>query len=211
MLADFCDNTLTDKNTVHSYIDVYEALFRDKKDTAKRVLEIGVGDWHPNGGSAKMWAGYFENAAVHIVDIINIDRINPDVFAHPRIHLHASNDAYNPNFFTNTFLSKDVKCDILIDDGPHTLESMIKFIQMYSKLMKDDGILVVEDVQDYAWIKTLEAATPEELKPYIEIYDIRNVKGRYDDLLFVVNKTKPASADGPRLVVSEKPARSAIL
>jgi hypothetical protein len=206
MLADFCDNTLTDKNSVHSYIDVYESLFLAKKDSARRVLEIGVGDLQKNGGSAKLWAGYFEKAEVHIVDIIEIDRINPDLYAHPRIHLHASNDAYNANFFTNAFLSKGVKCDILIDDGPHTLESMVKFLQMYSQILKEDGILVIEDVQDFGWIRTLEASTPDHMKPFIQVYDIRNVKGRYDDILFVINLTQPPSSS-TKLVVSEKKPR----
>lgn len=206
-LVDCCDNTLTDKNTRHSYIDVYEQLLCKKKDSATHVLEVGIGDWQPNAGSAKMWASYFENAHVHIVDIINIDKVNPDVYSHPRIHLHMSNDAYNANFFTNTFLSKGMAFDMLLDDGPHTLESMIKFVQMYSKIMKEDGILMVEDVQDIEWTKTLEASTPEELRPYIEIYDIRNVKGRYDDIVFVINKSKPPSEGGPKLFVSKaKPA-----
>lgn len=190
-LVDYCDDTLTDKNTRHSYIEVYEKLLCEKKESATHILEVGIGDWQPNAGSAKMWASYFNNAQVHIVDIINIDKVNPDVYSHPRIHLHMSNDAYNVNFFTNTFLSKEMRFDMLLDDGPHTLESMISFVQMYSKIMKDDGILMVEDVQDIEWIKTLEACTPDELRPYIEIYDLRNIKGRYDDIVFVINKSKP--------------------
>ena len=43
MLTDFCDNGLTDKNTVHSYLPVYEMLFAPKRLTATDVLEIGIG------------------------------------------------------------------------------------------------------------------------------------------------------------------------
>lgn len=193
-LVDFCDNALTDKNTAHSYIEVYEALFQKKRNTAKDILEVGIGPFQPNGGSIKMWAGYFPNAKVHAVDIVPFSSVNPDLFDHPRIYLHCANDAYSKPFFNNTFLSKNAKFDILIDDGPHTLESMIHFIRMYHQLLKEDGILVVEDVQSVDWVDTLRAVTPDELKPFIEVYDRRAVKGRWDDIMFVINKsslTKP--------------------
>lgn len=190
MLAAYCDNGLTDKNTIHSYIEVYESLFSGKRDTATNVLEIGIGPYQPNGGSILMWAGYFSKANVHAVDIIPMDAVNPLLVPHPRIYLHTQNDAYHHSFFTNTFLSKNEKFDIVMDDGPHTLDSMVTFIKLYSQLLKKDGILVVEDVQSIDWIPKLRDATPDVLKPYIEVYDRRNVKGRYDDILFVINLTK---------------------
>lgn len=94
------------------------------------------------------------------------------------------------NFVTNTFSSKNMKFDILVDDGPHTLASMIDFLRMYLPLLKDDGILVIEDVQDINWIDNLREVTPDQWKPFIEVYDRRSVKGRYDDIMFVINKTR---------------------
>jgi len=190
MLAAYCDDGLTDKNTIHSYIDAYESLFSSKRETATNVLEIGIGPYMPNGGSILMWAGYFSNAKVHAVDIISIDNVHPVLVPHPRIHLHTQNDAYHTRFFTNTFLSKNEKFDIIVDDGPHTIQSMVSFIKMYSQVLKEDGIMVVEDVQSIDWIQTLRDATPEHLKPYIEVYDRRPVKGRYDDILFVINLSR---------------------
>ncbi len=29
----------------------------------------------------------------------------------------------------------------MLDDGPHSLDSMIQFIKLYSQIMTDDGIL----------------------------------------------------------------------
>jgi hypothetical protein len=60
-LIDIVDNTTTDKNTVHSYLDLYERLLKSKKKTALNVLEIGV----HFGGSIKLWHDYFENAVVY--------------------------------------------------------------------------------------------------------------------------------------------------
>jgi len=61
---------------------------------------------------------------------------------------------------------------------------------MYLPLLKDDGILVIEDVQDITWIDNLREMTDEPWKPFIEVYDRRPVKGRYDDIMFVINKTR---------------------
>jgi len=186
-LAAFCDDTLTDKNTIHSYIEAYEELFHKKKETASHVLEIGIGPYMPNGGSILMWAGYFAQAKIHAVDIIPMDTVNPLLVPHPRIHLHVHNDAYNTSFFTNTFLSKKERFDIIVDDGPHTIESMVRFLKLYSQVLKEDGIMVIEDVQSIDWVEILRDCTPDALKPFIRVLDRRSVKGRYDDIMFVVD------------------------
>lgn len=189
MLTDYCDNGLTDKNTVHSYLEVYQSLFEKKQLTATQVLEVGIGPYiDSNAGSIRMWAKFFPNADVHGCDVISIDNVHPCVINHPRIHLHTSNNAYNQKFIATKFTSKGITFDIVVDDGPHTLESMIQFITLYLPLLKADGILVIEDVQDIAWLETLTQVTPDAFKPYIQKYDRRSVKGRYDDIMFVINK-----------------------
>jgi hypothetical protein len=65
---------------------------------------------------------------------------------------------------------------------------MIEFITLYSQIMTDDGILIIEDVQSWDWIDTLKSAVPENLKKYIKIYDLRPNKGRYDDIVFTIDK-----------------------
>ena len=42
MLSVLIDNSRTDKNRDHSYIDLYQTLLVGKKETALNVLEIGV-------------------------------------------------------------------------------------------------------------------------------------------------------------------------
>jgi hypothetical protein len=76
----------------------------------------------------------------------------------------------------------------MLDDGPHTLESMKQFIRLYSQLMTDDGILIVEDVQSWDWIDILKNEVPEHLKQYIKVHDLRHVKQRYDDIVFTIDK-----------------------
>lgn len=87
------------------------------------------------------------------------------------------------------FLMKNIKFDVMIDDGPHTLETMIQFIKLYSQIMTDDGILIVEDVQSIDWIDELKNAVPENLKSYIKWYDLRKNKNKSDDIVFTIDKS----------------------
>lgn len=191
-LIELCNNNLTDKNTLHSYLELYEELFNRKKYSAKNILEVGIGPYREsNGGSIKLWSDYFINATVYGLDIIPIDGVNPFLINYPRVILHTKCNAYNADFFIDTFLNCNIKFDMVIDDGPHTLDSMLQFIRLYSSVLTDDGILVIEDVQNIEWIRHLKNITPGHLKSYIEVYDRREVKGRYDDIVFVINK-KPA-------------------
>jgi cephalosporin hydroxylase len=183
-LVGLADNTRTDKNTVHSYLPLYQTLLESKKDSAKNVLEVGI--YH--GGSIKLWADFFPNATVHALDIIPIENIWDQLKNKDRIQLYPSTDAYDEVTFKTNFLDKQIRCDFMLDDGPHTLQSMKDFIRLYSQIMTDDGILIIEDVQAWSWIETLTAATPASLRSYIKTYDLRQNKGRYDDIVFTIDK-----------------------
>jgi FkbM family methyltransferase len=76
--------------------------------------------------------------------------------------------------------------DIVIDDGPHSLESQIFSVKNFSTKVKPGGLFVIEDVADIEYCKQLTEATPLHLRPHIEILDLRGVKGRSDDILFVI-------------------------
>jgi hypothetical protein len=187
-LIDLVDNIHTDKNTTHSYLDLYESLLQSKKYTAKNILEIGIGNPGENGGSIKLWNDYFINANVYALDIIDVKDVWTEIKNNDRINIMTSCDAYHEPFFVNTFLNKNIKFDMMLDDGPHSLESMKQFIKLYSQIMTEDGILMIEDVQSIDWIEELKSVVPEYLKKYIQVFDLRNNKGRYDDIVFVINK-----------------------
>jgi len=189
-LVELVDNSLTDKNTYHSYLELYEQLLFHKKETAKNILEVGLGDFkEKNGGSIKLWRDYFKNATVYGLDILGSDRVIDELIHDTRVVLYTSTDAYNEEFFTTTFLNKNIKCDFMLDDGPHTLESMKQFIKLYSQIMTEDGILIVEDIQKWDWIDILTNEVPEHLKPFVKAYDLRGNKNRYDDIVFTIDKS----------------------
>jgi hypothetical protein len=184
-LEQIVNNSKTDKNTVHSYLPLYQSLLINKKETAKNVLEVGI----CCGGSIKLWSDFFTDANVYGLDIMSINDVWEDIKNKDKIILYTSTDAYNNDFFTNEFLNKNIKFDFMLDDGPHSLESMKQFIKLYSQIMTDDGILIIEDVQSWDWIDILKNEVPEHLKQYIKIYDLRSNKNRYDDIVFTIDKS----------------------
>ena len=189
-LEQIIDNSNTDKNTTHSYLNLYESLLESKKYTAKNILEIGIGDFtEKNGGSIKLWKDYFTNATIYALDILPIDRVLDELLNDNRVVLYTSIDAYNNDFFITNLLNKNIKFDFMLDDGPHTLESMKQFIKLYYQIMTDDGILIIEDVQSFEWIDILKNEVPEHLKQYIKVYDLRSNKNRYDDIVFTIDKS----------------------
>jgi hypothetical protein len=190
-LKDLINNALTDKNTCHSYINTYERLFYPKKNLKNNILEIGIGDPKQNkenGGSIKLWHDYFPLSTIYGLDIHHISNINDIIKNTNRIELFTSTDAYNTTFIENTFVKNNIKFDILIDDGPHTLESMIFFVKYYLPLLSDNGILVIEDIPDMNWTNILRENTPENLKQFIEVVDLRYMKNRWDDIMFIIQK-----------------------
>jgi len=189
-LINLVDSKYTDKNTTHSYLELYEKLLTSKKETATHVLEVGIGDFgQKNGGSIKLWKDYFTNATIYGLDILPIERVIDELLNNDRVILYTNTDAYDADFCTNTFLNKNIQFDFMLDDGPHSLESMKQFIRLYSQVMKDDGILIIEDVQSMDWIEILTNEVPDNLKPFVKVYDLRHIKNRYDDIVFTIDRS----------------------
>jgi GR25 family glycosyltransferase involved in LPS biosynthesis len=190
LLEDLIDVNLyyTDKNTTHSYFNTYNELLKPIRESAKNILEIGIGDFNQkNGGSILLWKLFFKNAVIHSADLMSKDRIYDIILQDTNIKMYLNTDAYDLNF-VNILKQSDICYDLIVDDGPHTFESQCKCIELYSGLLSDNGILIIEDVQDINWIESFKAITPIHLHKYIHVYDLRNNKNRYDDILFVINK-----------------------
>jgi hypothetical protein len=185
-MAIYADNELTDKNTTHCYFNIYEKLLDPIRKTASNVLEVGI-YW---GGSIQLWRDYFPNAQIYGVDICSLDFIKKSSIKNDHnISLFTNTNGYDDTFIQTSFVNKNIKFDMVLDDGPHSLQSIIDFINKYLPLLSENGILIIEDVQDFQWIEILKETVPEEYQKYIQIYDLRHVKNRYDDVLFVINKT----------------------
>ena len=184
-LVELVDNRYTDKNTVHSYLPLYDELLKSRKDSAKNVIEIGV----YAGGSIKLWNDYFTNANVYGVDIENesspfIANAIGILSGCERVKLHLGTNAYSQNIFGIGF-----QFDFVIDDGPHTLQSMLDCISLYAPTLTEKGILIIEDVQDISWLNEMINHVPQELAGCVKTFDLRSNKNRWDDIVFVIDKS----------------------
>lgn len=174
----------TDKNTTHNYTGIYEHLLSRFKNKSGTLLEIGV----QHGGSSLLWQSYLPKFEIYMVDICDI--VNQYIWdcmdENENEYFFYETDAYNLAFIEA--LKHDCSgFDIIIDDGPHTLDSQLFAVKNYLPLLKKGGVFVIEDIQDITHIQQLSDAVPEFLKDKIKSYDVRHTKGRYDDLVFCVN------------------------
>lgn len=166
----------TDKNDWHSYCDwFYEAEFARYRHKPIQLVEIGV----LSGGSMYLWAEYFSQAKILGVDY-EIHTDIPSILPYPNINLLVG------NAYSETTLNYVPPMDILIDDGPHTLDTQIYTLQNLLPKVRPGGICVIEDVQDVSWFEPLANAVPSHLAEFTQCIDLRHLKNRYDDLLFVV-------------------------
>lgn len=183
-------NFYTDKSTIHSYDKIYDSIFKPYVDREGSLLEIGV----YGGGSLLLWQEYFSKMKIIGLDIENnVPDTIFDMYDHDRVKYYLE-DAYSDE--TIDFLKRNNldKYDIIIDDGPHTEESQLRFIDLYLRMVRKNGILVIEDILSFDTVgkivdKVHNILDPEHGIDYnITVYDNRGcVKKRYDDLLLVVN------------------------
>ena len=119
----------------HCYTEVYDFLLSPRKEEIKRVMEVGIA----KGGSVIAWSAFFPDATITAVDIIPCD---PPLESGGSIEI-IIDDAYTENFVYDKMAGR--KFDLIVDDGPHTLESQTFFAQHYKNLLSENGILIIED------------------------------------------------------------------
>ncbi len=174
----------TDKTTVHDYMDgYYNEEFKDP-DKVTDILEIGV----QNGGSLILWHQWFKNANITGIDVLKecIDNYKQASFGveFSRIKI-IIDDAYAS---TTASQHKDNSYDYIIDDGPHSLWSMQMAIELWMPKVKDGGKLIIEDLQHPEWFGELISHAAKFGYEKYRTFDLRDNKGRYDDLIFELEK-----------------------
>ena len=120
-----------------NYFPIYEKLFSKYRGKKITFVEVGV----LSGGSLFMWRNYFGKDA----RIIGVE-LNPEAkrFEKYGFEIHIGNQS-DENFWKD-FFEKVGDVDIILDDGGHTNFQQIVTACSCIPFIKDNGIMVVEDV-----------------------------------------------------------------
>ena len=174
----------TDKASDHSYDTVYSKLLSKYKERTGNILEIGV----QFGGSALLWHEYLPLYNLALVDIAN--QVHPTIWEKMLVERYKfiEIDAYTEG---TTALLKQIYpygFDIIIEDGPHDIETQTFTLREYSKLLKKGGTLVIEDIQNFEHIETIMSCINSNEYESLEFIDLRELKGRCDDIIIVLSK-----------------------
>jgi len=173
----------TDKHSLtaelgHDYVrGFYNEEFKRYVDKEIRLLEIGA----YTGASLALWQKYFLKG--EIVGLERHDNLVQEKYLNlDRVTVGICN-AYDFKVAEQlgTF-------DIIIDDGSHDLPDLKICIELYLRLVREGGVLVLEDFPTPDYFDELTAVVPEEYKNNIECFDLRKNIGRVDDLLMVIRK-----------------------
>jgi len=179
----------------HNYADVYELIFKLKKEDVKLLIECGIGTNNPDipssmgikgkpGASLRMWRDFFHNA-----NIIGVDIDKNILFSEVRIQTYQcdqTNKLSISEFISNANVKKN-SADIIIDDGLHEFEAGKIFFENTIECLARNGFYIIEDVS---------------LKDMILYKDYFSVlKKKYNVHFFNLNTPKRSKDDDNRLII----------
>lgn len=136
----------------HAYTQAYYQLLKDRADSVKRVLEVGILE----GGSLRMWREFFPNATIFGIDNNKDYLINEDRIA--SILGHQGKPEELALVMGRTFDKH--KFDIIIDDGAHRIDTQISTMNVLLPYLLDDGIYFVEDIRRSENVPEVKRAVP---------------------------------------------------
>ena len=180
----------------HSYTPYYHELFKDRRQSIKKVLELGIGHYinmqtepttydrglqrtYHKGASLKMWRDYFPHAKIYGADVV------PEaMFTDTRIKTYLCDERKKEDLEK---LIKDIgsDIDIVIDDASHRTADQIFCAQTLLPLLSEDTIYIIEDVSHS---RAIRFALTQSDDYDVEIPPISKY-GRGDMIVIVRKKT----------------------
>lgn len=122
----------------HDYLQHYWRHLRDRRESARKVVEIGV----QTPRSVNAWAEFFPNATIYGIDIDEKCR----EFSEGRIDIHIG-DQMDEAFLLDFVKKTGGDFDVVIDDGLHTPYSILKSFSYLYPALNDHGTYVIEDIE----------------------------------------------------------------
>lgn len=167
----------TDKGKEHDYINAYYNNEFKNRERKICLLEIGI----YKGASTQLFRNWFTNAECWAIEN---NGESGGTFEIPDVTI-LWKDGYSDETLA---LFEDNYFDYIIDDGPHTLQSQKDAIIKWLPKIKSGGKLIIEDIQKIENISELENVIDKDIAAEWETFDMRNNKGRWDDIIFEVTK-----------------------
>ena len=167
----------TDKNTTHAYGETYNRIFEGFRDKPINLLEIGV----QTGSALLAYADYFPNAKIYGIDVVY--QLHDTVKKHPRIEVAICNALTSKNIFNERY-------DIIIEDASHTIDTQFQHLQHFAEFINKNGYYIIEDIHEsnFQALYNLVAPFAKQNGFDLEVCDLRPIKKRFDDILFVLKK-----------------------
>jgi hypothetical protein len=183
----------------HCYTPIYSALFKTWTDRPLRMLELGLGsnfaDMESNmgmfgapGASLRGWRHIFPRALIYGADVDR--RI---LFQEDRIktfHCDQLDQASIKALWSQPELQDGA--DIILEDGLHTFEANISFLQGSLDHVRPGGIYITEDVggreyfEDwYKWLESFSKKYPTHEFAFVDLED-----GGFGNMLVVRRPAK---------------------
>ena len=124
------------------YFDIYERHLTRFRGRAPVMLEIGVS----GGGSLAMWKSFLGEGA----RLVGID-INPECKAHEAEDIEIFIGSQDDPAVIARVLEKYPHIDIVLDDGSHVMEHMVKTFGLLYDRVSPTGVYIVEDTHTCYW------------------------------------------------------------
>jgi SAM-dependent methyltransferase len=188
----------SDKGRVHNYTTVYSALFKGCYDQPLRILELGLGTNNPDlpssmgplgipGASLRGWREIFPHALVYGADI---DR--GILFKEDRIKTFYC-DQLDLSSIRELWSHPDLQAgvDVIIDDGLHTFEANVSFLEGSLDHLRPGGIYVCEDImwdRVDEWCDRLETIYSKQYPTYEFVFAVLPDPGNRANNLLVVGR-----------------------
>lgn len=194
------DKHYTVRSYNHTYLDVYQHIFKPFRDERINVCEIGI----LRGESVKLWYHYFNQATIYGLDTFERggwtgsiwwgcrkDEVEANLnnFS-DRVILAQVDSCSDDNDSRDTFfdLLNGNKLHIIIDDASHELPDQVKTFNNFIPHLHQDGIYIIEDIG----LTNDKFYDPNLIKEHIagiKIIDMRNIGGM-DNVLGVYYNEK---------------------
>lgn len=125
----------------HPYTPIYDDLFSHLRDEEINIAEIGI----EQNDSINIWRRYFPIAKIYGFEY------NDEYLEKARNQnlIDVQYEKFNiqdKNSIHSTLQKVGVKYDIIVEDSTHLFEDQIRFIKNSIEYLKEDGILVIEDI-----------------------------------------------------------------